>query len=105
MSSLLKLGIICTPEEYARSLQPEDPLLHCLTRNETIGLIVSTSFCVPISQISNLSEDEDGSRFLVFDRCLVCRLPCPGTLLVLQICLSIMQHAEVVLPAEHHLEN
>ena len=32
-------GVICTPDEYQRSLQ--DPSIHCLTRAESIGLTVS----------------------------------------------------------------
>ncbi|KAK0195075.1 hypothetical protein F5146DRAFT_1109451 [Armillaria mellea] len=32
------LGIICTPEEYAR--QASDPSLHCLTRGQSIGLTI-----------------------------------------------------------------
>ena len=32
-------GIICTPEQYNASLG-SDPLIHCLTRGDTIGLTV-----------------------------------------------------------------
>ncbi|KAJ7188935.1 hypothetical protein C8R46DRAFT_877398 [Mycena filopes] len=38
-------GVICTPEEYSRSLS--DPSIHCLTRGQTIGAIarIVTGLC------------------------------------------------------------
>jgi hypothetical protein len=38
-----RLGIICTPEDYAR-WQADPNFIQCLTRGESIGLTVRRSF-------------------------------------------------------------
>jgi len=96
------LGIICTPEEYARSFQ--DPLLHCLTRTETIGVIVSTSSRMPtFNKFLTFPKMKTEAAFLSLIAVLYV-----VALVLVRWCSYIyksLNDAEFVLLAERHLEN